>query len=57
MPDSYPCHLDPTESDPLASFLKPSLLQRARLNTIKIENILFTASARPSLFQDSSLLS
>lgn len=50
MPNSYPCHLDPTESDPLVTFFKLSLLQLPRLNTIKMENIVFSASARPSLF-------
>lgn len=45
MPNSYPCHLDPTESDPLVTFFKLSLLQRPRLNTIKMENIVFSASA------------
>lgn len=45
MPNSYPCHLDPTESDPLVTFFKLSLLQLPRLNTIKMENIAFSASA------------
>lgn len=45
MPNSYPCHLDPTESDPLVTFFKLSLLQLPRLTAIKIENIVFSAPA------------
>lgn len=45
MPSSNPCHLDPTESDPLVTFFKLSLLQLPHLNTIKMENIVLSASA------------
>lgn len=44
VPNSYPCHLDPTKSDPLVTFFKLSLLQLPRLNTIKMENTVFSAS-------------
>lgn len=44
MPNSYPCHLDPTESDPLVTFFKLSLLQLPHFNTIKMENTVFSAS-------------
>lgn len=44
VPNSYPCHLDPTESDPLVTFFKLSLLQLPRLNTIKMENTVFSPS-------------
>lgn len=45
MPNSYACHLDPTESHPLVTFFKRSLLLLPRLDTIKKKNTLFSASA------------
>ena len=45
MPNSYTCHLNSTESNPLVTFFKLSLLQLPHLNTIKMENIVFSASA------------